>query len=113
MSGWVCVCVLRCVYSPPRPPTGDRPTARPPQNQLKTSAPVSGGVGELLLKKMGWRPGQGLGKNQDGSLTPLLLDVKMDKKGLVSEDEKPGAKRQAPVTLTTVKDLSGTWSGRI
>ena len=84
-----------------------RHTRRPPQNQLKTSAPVSGGVGELLLKKMGWKPGQGLGKNQDGSLTPLLLDVKMDKKGLVSEDERPGGKKQAPVTLTNVKDVSG------
>ncbi|KAF0291945.1 hypothetical protein FJT64_010006 [Amphibalanus amphitrite] len=85
--------------------TGQQAWAK--KNQLKTSAPVTGGVGELLLKKMGWRPGQGLGKNQDGSLTPLLLDVKMDKKGLVSEDERPGAKRQAPVTMTTVKDLSG------
>ena len=59
------------------------------------------------MKKMGWKPGQGLGKNQDGSLTPLLLDVKMDKKGLVSEDERPGGKKQAPVTLTNVKDVSG------
>ena len=69
-------------------------------------------MGELLLKKMGWKPGQGLGKNQDGSLTPLLLDVKMDKKGLVSEDERPGGKRQAPVTLTNMKDVSGESWGR-
>jgi len=30
---------------------------------------------------MGWKPGEGLGKNQSGSLEPLLLDVKMDKRG--------------------------------
>jgi hypothetical protein len=31
---------------------------------------------------MGWKPGEGLGKNQSGSLEPLLLDVKMDKRGV-------------------------------
>ncbi|XP_037083587.1 protein SON-like [Pollicipes pollicipes] len=77
------------------------------KNQLKSSLPVRGGMGEMLLKKMGWEPGQGLGKNKDGSLTPLLLDVKMDKKGLVSEDERPGSRRQPQVTLTNVKDLTG------
>lgn len=34
-----------------------------------------------LLQKMGWRPGEGLGKNKEGTLQPLLLEVKMDKKG--------------------------------
>lgn len=36
---------------------------------------------------MGWQPGEGLGRNKEGSLEPLLLDVKTDKKGLVSKDE--------------------------
>lgn len=30
---------------------------------------------------MGWSPGEGLGKNKEGTTEPLLLDVKMDKKG--------------------------------
>lgn len=34
-----------------------------------------------LLQKMGWKPGEGLGKNKEGTLQPLLLEVKMDKKG--------------------------------
>lgn len=34
-----------------------------------------------LLQKMGWRPGEGLGKNKEGTLQPLMLEVKMDKKG--------------------------------
>lgn len=38
-------------------------------------------MGMHLLQKMGWKPGEGLGKNQSGSLEPLLLDVKIDKKG--------------------------------
>jgi len=38
-------------------------------------------MGMKLLQKMGWRPGEGLGKNKEGGLEPLNLDVKMDKKG--------------------------------
>nr|CAD7440725.1 unnamed protein product [Timema bartmani] len=44
-------------------------------------------MGMTLLQKMGWRPGEGLGKNKEGSLIPLQLEVKMDKKGLVSQEE--------------------------
>lgn len=40
-----------------------------------------------LLQKMGWRPGEGLGKEKNGSLQPLLLEVKLDKKGLVATEE--------------------------
>ena len=35
-----------------------------------------------LLQKMGWQPGEGLGKNKEGTLEPLKLEVKMDKKGI-------------------------------
>ena len=51
------------------------------KDQLKTAAPVAGGMGMKLLQKMGWKPGEGLGKNKEGGLEPLNLDVKMDKKG--------------------------------
>lgn len=30
---------------------------------------------------MGWNPGEGLGKNKEGSTIPLMLEVKTDKKG--------------------------------
>lgn len=40
-----------------------------------------------LLQKMGWKPGEGLGKEKNGSLQPLLLEVKLDKKGLVADEE--------------------------
>lgn len=36
-----------------------------------------------LLQKMGWQPGEGLGKNKEGTLEPLKLEVKMDKKGMI------------------------------
>lgn len=44
-------------------------------------------MGMHLLQKMGWRPGEGLGKEKNGSLQPLLLEVKLDKKGLVANEE--------------------------
>lgn len=38
-------------------------------------------MGMALLQKMGWQPGEGLGKNKEGSLEPLRLEIKTDKKG--------------------------------
>lgn len=40
-----------------------------------------------LLQKMGWRPGEALGKDKSGSLQPLLLEVKLDKRGLAANEE--------------------------
>lgn len=57
------------------------------QDQLISTTPVLGGMGMHLLQKMGWRPGEGLGKEKNGSLQPLLLEVKLDKKGLVATEE--------------------------
>ncbi|KAH8418495.1 hypothetical protein KR009_005672 [Drosophila setifemur] len=66
------------------------------KDQLTSTKPVTGGMGMALLKKMGWKPGEGLGRSKSGSLQPLLLDVKLDKRGLVSrEDLKPTPARQA------------------
>lgn len=50
-----------------------------------------------LLQKMGWKPGEGLGKEKRGALEPLLLEVKLDKKGLVANEEqkrKQGKQKQ-------------------
>lgn len=58
------------------------------KDSLARAAPVTGGKGMSLMKKMGWNPGEGLGKNKEGALEPLVLDIKMDKKGLVSQGEE-------------------------
>nr|CAD7458667.1 unnamed protein product [Timema tahoe] len=64
-------------------------------------------MGMTLLQKMGWRPGEGLGKNKEGSLIPLQLEVKMDKKGLVSQEElHPRPVMPVPVA-TMSKCLAG------
>lgn len=44
-------------------------------------------MGMHLLQKMGWTPGQGLGKEGTGTLQPLLLEVKLDTRGLTSKEE--------------------------
>lgn len=33
------------------------------------------------MQKMGWTPGEGLGKDGAGPLVPLVLDIKADRKG--------------------------------
>lgn len=43
---------------------------------------MSGGVGELLMRKMGWRTGEGLGRNREGTVEPIIIDFKVDRKGM-------------------------------
>merc|ERR1719369_165454 len=49
---------------------------------------VTGGIGEKLLQKMGWREGEGLGKGKEGDTEPIqFVDIKTDRKGLTSADD--------------------------
>ncbi|KAK6487211.1 protein SON, partial [Huso huso] len=75
----------------------------PTQDQFLRAAPVAGGVGEFLMRKMGWREGEGLGKYREGNTEPILIDFKTDRKGLVAEGEKT----QKSGNLTVMKDLLG------
>lgn len=84
---------------------GYQPWAK--KDQLQTAAPVSGGMGMHLLQKMGWKPGEGLGKEKSGTLEPLLLEVKLDKKGLVSNEEQTKGKKKKQVGQPTIKTLQG------
>ncbi|TSK17822.1 Protein SON [Bagarius yarrelli] len=73
------------------------------KDQFLRAAPVSGGMGELLMKKMGWRTGEGLGKHREGTVEPIVIDFKTDRKGLVAEGEKT----QKSGNLVMMKDLLG------
>ncbi|XP_073440713.1 protein SON isoform X2 [Dendrobates tinctorius] len=73
------------------------------KDQFLKAAPVSGGRGALLMRKMGWREGEGLGRNNEGNVDPILLDFKTDRKGLVADGEKASNK----LVLPAMKDLSG------
>lgn len=51
------------------------------QDQFLRATPVSGGVGEFLMRKMGWKTGEGLGRNRKGTVEPIIIDFKVDRKG--------------------------------
>nr|XP_020444185.1 protein SON-like isoform X1 [Monopterus albus] len=74
------------------------------KDQFLKAAPVSGGVGELLMRKMGWKTGEGLGRNREGTVEPIIIDFKVDRKGLVAEGEKP---QKQTGGLVVTKDLMG------
>jgi len=83
------------------------------QEQFTQAKKVSGGFGEFMLKKMGWTEGEGLGKDRSGDIDPLTLDIKMDKKGLMSSEEcfikgwgKKGGKSGDVLTMTALKDIT-------
>ena len=56
-------------------------------DQFHKAEKVKGGFGEFMLKKMGWKDGEGLGKFKSGEVNPLTLDIKFDKKGLSAAEE--------------------------
>nr|NP_001262426.1 Son RNA binding protein, isoform B [Drosophila melanogaster]NP_649914.1 Son RNA binding protein, isoform A [Drosophila melanogaster]Q9VHB0.1 RecName: Full=Protein Son; AltName: Full=RNA-binding protein Son [Drosophila melanogaster]AAF54409.1 Son RNA binding protein, isoform A [Drosophila melanogaster]AGB95808.1 Son RNA binding protein, isoform B [Drosophila melanogaster] len=77
------------------------------KDQMTSTKPVTGGMGMALLQKMGWKPGEGLGRCKTGSLQPLLLDVKLDKRGLVSRDDLRPPQMRAPAAQRRNKNMAG------
>ncbi|XP_030849982.1 protein SON [Strongylocentrotus purpuratus] len=75
------------------------------KDMFLTAAPVNTDIGRSLMHKMGWKQGEGLGKNKEGALNPLLLEIKTDRQGLVAAEEKP--KKKGDVSKVIRKDLSG------
>ncbi|XP_078088917.1 SON DNA and RNA binding protein b [Mustelus asterias] len=74
------------------------------KDQFLKAAPLTGGMGAHLMQKMGWREGEGLGKNKNGPVEPIVVDFKTDRKGLVAEGEKTQKKS---ANFPIMKDLSG------
>lgn len=72
------------------------------KDMFQNLTPVSGGIGMKLLEKMGWRPGQVIGKRGEGHAEPIALTVKIDRKGLSTGKEKATKKG-----ATAVLDLQG------
>ena len=64
---------------------------------LINAAPVADGFGKRLLKKMGWQEGEGLGKHREGTIEPIRVDIKVDRRGLVSKFENAKTKNQKMV----------------
>lgn len=59
------------------------------QDQFLRATPVSGGVGEFLMRKMGWKTGEGLGRNRKGTVEPIIIDFKVDRKGTKPHSQRP------------------------
>uniref|UniRef100_F1KTB3 Protein SON n=2 Tax=Ascaris suum TaxID=6253 RepID=F1KTB3_ASCSU len=83
-------------------PDDPRFSAWAKKDLFKCASKVTGGMGHKLMQKMGWTPGEGLGKDRDGPLEPLTLDVKSDRKGLVSSDEIQSSKKSHGVVSMEV-----------
>ncbi|XP_078495207.1 protein Son-like [Ciona intestinalis] len=83
-------------------------------NSTLNSGKQVGGIGKALLQKMGWKEGEPLGKTMTGSLEPLRVNVKTDRKGLTSIMECKSNTTLIPAgpiahkgNFTAVRDLSG------
>jgi len=57
------------------------------------------GVGKKLLQRMGWRPGQSLGKNGDGLTNPLRMEMKLDRRGLMTDEDKQVSRKEKEVLV--------------
>lgn len=51
------------------------------KDSLKRTTPYSGAKGTNMMQKMGWNPGQSLGKRQNGQLEPHMPDIKVNRRG--------------------------------
>lgn len=58
------------------------------------------------MRKMGWREGEGLGKNKEGNKEPILVDFKTDRKG----NTFWGKVYYNPFTLSGLITVSTTYS---
>jgi len=66
------------------------PRAREDSLSNEKLAPVSSGRGFALLEKMGWKAGEGLGRQKTGATLPVAAKVKSDMGGLAAAVEKGG-----------------------
>uniref|UniRef100_A0A915DCP4 G-patch domain-containing protein n=1 Tax=Ditylenchus dipsaci TaxID=166011 RepID=A0A915DCP4_9BILA len=78
-------------------PTNQKFNAWAKKDLFRNAPELSSGVGMKLLQKMGWQCGQGLGREMQGQLEPLMLDVKSDRKGLQSTEDRKVSKRESVV----------------
>lgn len=52
------------------------------RDSLKRPTPYVSARGMNMMQKMGWNPGQGLGRSENGALEPSFPEIKMNKRGL-------------------------------
>lgn len=58
-----------------------------PSFQDEPDAPIdSANIGHQLLEKFGWKPGEGLGLNQNGIVAPIQINYRGHRQGLGYEN---------------------------
>ena len=95
---------------PPPPP----PQGRPSQPARQSVSVKVGGVGKMLLQKMGWKSGEGLGRSQQGISEPITvklrpMQVGLGYRGSDRNNEPPRANSQ----LTTVAGPSDEFTDQL
>ncbi|KAI1278737.1 Protein SON [Halotydeus destructor] len=78
------------------------------EDETKRTIASNGGIGKHLLMKMGWKEGEGLGKNNEGLIEPIMPSPKFDFKGLRSKEEKIPSKKKIQLKPTVA---AGSKSG--
>jgi len=72
--------------------------------------------GFKMLKKMGWKPGQSLGKRSSGMLEPIAVTLKLDKSGLGNHDDSYSPRKRSHHDSYPKRDYSTTrtrWTGTV
>jgi hypothetical protein len=64
------------------------PQAWAKKNMFHGLLPIQEGFGKKMLRKMGWEEGKPLGKCGKGHVAPIPVDVKVDRHGLSTEEDK-------------------------
>ncbi|KXS21412.1 TFP11-domain-containing protein [Gonapodya prolifera JEL478] len=82
--------------TPSRPSTPSNPTPRPQKadRDFGKWESTSSGIGSKLLRAMGWKPGQGLGKDRAGMVKPIDVKLRPQRAGLGTIDERTEAVRE-------------------
>ncbi|XP_069959795.1 uncharacterized protein [Cherax quadricarinatus] len=73
-------------------------------------APLRSHFGMKMLQRMGWMPGEGLGKNKEGMIEPLMPEADMDLPGAYYDGRwvsNAGQKNSKPPRKLRAKDLVG------
>ncbi|PAA46352.1 hypothetical protein BOX15_Mlig020262g2, partial [Macrostomum lignano] len=66
------------------------------RDPFANAQPITAGPGLDLIRRMGWREGQGLGRQGEGRVEPVAVAMRTGRAGLASDGEKTGIRPRLP-----------------
>ncbi|PAA62377.1 hypothetical protein BOX15_Mlig015457g1 [Macrostomum lignano] len=66
------------------------------RDPFANAQPIMAGPGLDLIRRMGWREGQGLGRQGEGRVEPVAVAMRTGRAGLASDGEKTGIRPRLP-----------------